>query len=182
MRSPGQFEQFRSSRAPKTEVATAALAHRRRAAHNVSLDLKNPYNVFRDAWRARNDFGFLRNVEHPPSQVQPIVDAMKPDLGEVADAAEILLARNARTGGRSSTRASCTTAPRIDISGSFSRRRKSPAWLCPKTLPLLSSEMTTALKAPMNADKCTPIAANECRLSARIVIALCRSPLRDRVG
>jgi citrate lyase subunit beta/citryl-CoA lyase len=27
-----------------------------------------------------------------PSQIQPIVDAMKPDLGEVADASEILLA------------------------------------------------------------------------------------------
>ena len=27
-----------------------------------------------------------------PSQIQAIVDAMKPDLGEVADAAEILLA------------------------------------------------------------------------------------------
>jgi citrate lyase subunit beta/citryl-CoA lyase len=27
-----------------------------------------------------------------PSQIQPIVDAMKPDLGEVADAAAILLA------------------------------------------------------------------------------------------
>ena len=27
-----------------------------------------------------------------PSQIQPIVDAMKPDLGEVADASHILLA------------------------------------------------------------------------------------------
>ena len=27
-----------------------------------------------------------------PSQVQPIIDAMKPELGEVAEAAEILLA------------------------------------------------------------------------------------------
>jgi len=71
--------------------------------------------VFRDAWRARNDFGFLRMWSIHPSQVQPIVDAMKPDLGEFADAAEILSPRNARTGGRSSTRASCTTAPRIDI-------------------------------------------------------------------
>ena len=59
---------------------------------NVSLDLKNPYNVFRDAWRARNDFGFLRMWSIHPSQIQPIVDAMKPDLREVADAGEILLA------------------------------------------------------------------------------------------
>ena len=91
MRSPGQFEHPIIIRA-KTEVATAALAHGVVPAHNVSLDLKNSYNVFRDAWRARNEFGFLRMWSIHPSQIQPIVDAMKPDLGEVADAAEILLA------------------------------------------------------------------------------------------
>ncbi len=91
MRSPGQFDHPLIARA-KTEVATAALAHGVVPAHNVSLDLKNTYNVFRDAWRARNEFGFLRMWSIHPSQVQPIVDAMKPDLGEVADAAEILLA------------------------------------------------------------------------------------------
>ena len=91
MRSPGQFEHPLLVRA-KTEVVAAALAHGVVPAHNVSLDLKNPYNVFRDAWRARNDFGFLRMWSIHPSQIQPIVDAMKPDLGEVADASEILLA------------------------------------------------------------------------------------------
>jgi citrate lyase subunit beta/citryl-CoA lyase len=91
MRSPGQFEHPLIVRA-KAEVSTAALAHGVVPAHNVSLDLKSPYNVFRDAWRARNDFGFLRMWSIHPSQIQPIVDAMKPDLGEVADASEILLA------------------------------------------------------------------------------------------
>jgi len=91
MRSPGQFEHPLIARA-KTEVATAALAHGVVPAHNVSLDLKNSYNVFRDAWRARNEFGFLRMWSIHPSQIQPIVDAMKPDLGEVADASQILLA------------------------------------------------------------------------------------------
>ena len=91
MRSPGQFEHPLIVRA-KTEVATAALAHGVVPAHNVSLDLKNSYNVFRDAWRARSEFGFLRMWSIHPSQIQPIVDAMKPDLGEVADASEILLA------------------------------------------------------------------------------------------
>jgi citrate lyase subunit beta/citryl-CoA lyase len=91
MRSPGQFEHPLIARA-KTEVSTAALAHGVVPAHNVSLDLKNSYNVFRDAWRARNEFGFLRMWSIHPSQIQPIVDAMKPDLGEVADASEILLA------------------------------------------------------------------------------------------
>jgi len=91
MRSPGQFEHPLLVRA-KTSIVAAALAHGVVPAHNVSLDLKNPYNVFRDAWRARNDFGFLRMWSIHPSQIQPIVDAMKPDLGEVADASQILLA------------------------------------------------------------------------------------------
>jgi citrate lyase subunit beta/citryl-CoA lyase len=91
MRSPGQFEHPLLVRA-KARIVAAALAHGVVPGHNVSLDLKNPYNVFRDAWRARNDFGFLRMWSIHPSQVQPIVDAMKPDLGEVADAVAILLA------------------------------------------------------------------------------------------
>jgi len=91
MRSPGQFEHPIIVHA-KAQVVSAALAHGVIPAHNVSLDLKNAYNVFRDAWRARNDFGFLRMWSIHPSQVQAIVDAMKPDLGEVADASEILLA------------------------------------------------------------------------------------------
>ena len=91
MRSPGQFEHPLIVRA-KARIAACALAHGVVPAHNVSLDLKNPYNVFRDAWRARTEFGFLRMWSIHPSQIQPIVDAMKPDLGEVSDAAHILLA------------------------------------------------------------------------------------------
>ncbi|HEX3061655.1 MAG TPA: aldolase/citrate lyase family protein [Usitatibacter sp.] len=91
MRSPGQFEHPLIVRA-KAGIVAAALAHGVVPAHNVCLDLRNPYNVFRDAWRARNDFGFLRMWSIHPSQVQPIVDAMKPDLAEVADASRILLA------------------------------------------------------------------------------------------
>jgi citrate lyase subunit beta/citryl-CoA lyase len=91
MRSPGQFEHPVIVRA-KAQVVSAALAHGVVPAHNVSLDLRNGYNVFRDAWRARNDFGFLRMWSIHPIQVQPIVDAMKPEMGEVQDAAAILLA------------------------------------------------------------------------------------------
>ena len=98
MRSPGQFEHPLVARA-KAHVVACALAHGVVPAHNVSLDLKNAYNVFRDAWRARTDFGFLRMWSIHPSQVQPIVDAMKPDLNEVATAAAILLeARDASWG------------------------------------------------------------------------------------
>jgi citrate lyase subunit beta/citryl-CoA lyase len=91
MRSPGQFEHPLIVRA-KARIAACALAHGVVPAHNVSLDLKNPYNVFRDAWRARTEFGFLRMWSIHPTQIQPIVDAMKPDLREVADAAAILVA------------------------------------------------------------------------------------------
>jgi citrate lyase subunit beta/citryl-CoA lyase len=91
MRSPGQFEHKLIARA-KAEVVAAALANGAVPAHNVCLDLKNPYNVFRDAWRARSEFGFLRMWSIHPLQIQPIVDAMKPDNTEVNDAAAILLA------------------------------------------------------------------------------------------
>jgi citrate lyase subunit beta/citryl-CoA lyase len=90
MRSPGQFEHPIIVHA-KAQVVSAALAHGVIPAHNVSLDLKNGYNVFRDAWRARNDFGFLRMWSIHPTQIQAIVDAMKPEMGEVQDAAAILL-------------------------------------------------------------------------------------------
>jgi citrate lyase subunit beta/citryl-CoA lyase len=91
MRSPGQFEHHLLIRA-KSEVVAAALANGVVPAHNVSLDLKNSYNVFRDAWRARHEFGFLRMWSIYPAQISAIVDAMKPDHSEVADAAHILIA------------------------------------------------------------------------------------------
>jgi citrate lyase subunit beta/citryl-CoA lyase len=91
MRSPGQFEHPLLIRA-KTEIVSAALTHGIIPSHNVSLDLKNPYNTYRDASRARNEFGFLRMWSIYPTQVQAIVDAMKPDYSEVQDAANILLA------------------------------------------------------------------------------------------
>jgi len=98
MRSPGQFEHPLVARA-KADVVACALAHGVVPAHNVSLDLKNAYNVFRDAWRARSDFGFLRMWSIHPSQVQPIVDAMKPDLNEVAAAGAILVEAHAANWG-----------------------------------------------------------------------------------
>jgi citrate lyase subunit beta/citryl-CoA lyase len=91
MRSPGQFEHKLLARA-KTEVVAAALAHGVIPAHNVTLDLKNVYQTYQDAWRARHEFGFLRMWSIYPAQIQPIVDAMKPDYSEVRDASAILLA------------------------------------------------------------------------------------------
>jgi citrate lyase subunit beta/citryl-CoA lyase len=98
MRSPGQFEHKLLARA-KTEVVAAALAHGVIPAHNVTLDLKNAYQTYQDAWRARHEFGFLRMWSIYPAQIQPIVDAMKPDYSEVRDAAAILLAAQAAEWG-----------------------------------------------------------------------------------
>ncbi len=98
MRSPGQFDHRLIARA-KTEIVAAALANGLIPSHNVSLDLRNGYNVFRDAWRARNEFGFLRMWSIHPSQITAIVDAMKPDHSEAETAAKILLAAQATDWG-----------------------------------------------------------------------------------
>jgi len=91
MKSPGQFDHRLLARA-KSEVVAAALANGLVPAHNVTLDLKDVYKTHSDASRARNEFGFLRMWSIYPAQIQPIVDAMKPDFSEVQDAANILMA------------------------------------------------------------------------------------------
>jgi len=98
MRSPGQFEHRLLARA-KAEVVAAALANGVVPAHNVTLDLKNVETTFSDASRARNEFGFLRMWSIYPTQIQAIVDAMKPNFDEVSDAANILLAAQAANWG-----------------------------------------------------------------------------------
>jgi citrate lyase subunit beta/citryl-CoA lyase len=98
MRSPGQFEHRLLARA-KAEVVAAALAHGVVPAHNVTLDLKNTQTTFDDASRARNEFGFMRMWSIYPTQIQAIVDAMKPDYGEVSIASNILLAAQAADWG-----------------------------------------------------------------------------------
>lgn len=98
MRSPGQFEHRLLARA-KAEVVSAALAHGVVPAHNVTLDLKNTQTTYDDASRARNEFGFMRMWSIYPTQIQSIVDAMKPDYGEVTVASNILLAARAADWG-----------------------------------------------------------------------------------
>ena len=98
MRSPGQFEHRLLARA-KAEVVSAALANGVVPAHNVTLDLKNVETTKSDATRARNEFGFMRMWSIYPTQIQAIVDAMKPNFDEVIDAANILLAAQAADWG-----------------------------------------------------------------------------------
>lgn len=89
MRSPGQFEHPLILRA-KLEVVAAALGRGLVPAHNVTLDLRDPYQTHADAKAAR-DLGFLRMWSIHPVQIQPIVDAMAPDYGDVEQACEVLL-------------------------------------------------------------------------------------------
>jgi citrate lyase subunit beta/citryl-CoA lyase len=91
MRSPGQFEHALIARA-KTEIVAAALAAGVVPAHNVTLDIKNPYQTWADARRARAQLGFLRMWSVHPIQIRPIVHAMQPDFSEVERACAILLA------------------------------------------------------------------------------------------
>lgn len=90
MRSPGQFEHKLLARA-KAEITQAALSNHVIPAHNVTLDLKNPYQTYSDARRAHVEFGFMRMWSIYPTQIQSIVDAMKPDFSELDDAQNILL-------------------------------------------------------------------------------------------
>lgn len=91
MRSPGQFEHALLARA-KAEMVAAAHANGIVPAHNVCLNLKDAEVIAADARRARDEFGFLRMWSIYPAQIQPIVNAMRPNFAEVADAAAILLA------------------------------------------------------------------------------------------
>jgi citrate lyase subunit beta/citryl-CoA lyase len=91
MRSPGQFEHALLARA-KADMVAAALANGIVPAHNVCLNLKDAEVIAGDARRARNEFGFLRMWSIYPAQIQPIVNAMRPDFTEVEDAAGILVA------------------------------------------------------------------------------------------
>jgi citrate lyase subunit beta / citryl-CoA lyase len=94
MRSPGQFEHALLRRA-KAELVAAAIARGVVPAHNVTLELKDKERTRADAKRAREELGFLRMWSIHPEQIDPIVDAMRPDLRAVENAAAILLAASA---------------------------------------------------------------------------------------
>jgi citrate lyase subunit beta / citryl-CoA lyase len=98
IRSPCQFEHPLVVRA-KTEIVAAALANGCVPSHNITQDIENPDTTYRDAHRARHEFGFLRMWSIHPLQIRPIVDAMKPDFAEVQTAADILLAAQATDWG-----------------------------------------------------------------------------------
>ena len=90
MRSPGQFDHPLIARA-KCDIALAALGSGVVPSHNVSTELHDMDIVSADARRAREQFGYLRMWSIHPKQIEPIVTAMRPDVGEVHAAAEILV-------------------------------------------------------------------------------------------
>ena len=98
MRSPGQFSHPLVVRA-KTEIAAAALGNGVVPSHNVTTELKDIEYIRADAARARNEFGFLRMWSIHPNQIEPIIDAMRPDFSEIEEASEILVAAQNRAWG-----------------------------------------------------------------------------------
>lgn len=91
MTSPGQFEHPLVARA-KCELAAAALAHGVVPAHNITRALDNPAAAYADARRARDEFGYLRMWSIHPTQIDAIVDAMRPTAHEVDKAQTIIAA------------------------------------------------------------------------------------------
>ncbi|WP_303784317.1 CoA ester lyase [Azovibrio restrictus] len=91
MQSPGQFDHPLVARA-KCEISAAALGCGVVPTHNVTTELKDREYIRNDARRARQEFGYLRMWSIHPNQIQPILEAMRPDFSEVEIAGEILLA------------------------------------------------------------------------------------------
>jgi citrate lyase subunit beta/citryl-CoA lyase len=91
MRSPGQFSHALVVRA-KCAIAAAALGNGVVPSHNVTTEIRDTSVVREDARRARQELGFLRMWSIHPAQIQPIVEAMRPDFAEVGEAATLLIA------------------------------------------------------------------------------------------
>jgi citrate lyase subunit beta / citryl-CoA lyase len=94
MDSPGQFDHPLLRRA-KCETAAAALGHAIVPAHGVTRSLDDTEVVYADARRARVEFGFLRMWSIHPSQIDPILRAMRPEAAEIETAAAVLGAAQA---------------------------------------------------------------------------------------
>lgn len=98
MHSPGQFEHPLLARA-KAEIAAAALANGCMPTHNVCTQVARPEEAGLDARRAREAFGFLRMWSIHPAQIEPILQALRPEREEVEKAADILLAAQSNNWG-----------------------------------------------------------------------------------
>lgn len=89
VKAPRQFDHALLRRA-KALIVAAASANGICASHNPTVNYANPEQAFEDASRARNEFGFARMWSIHPSQIQPIIRAMRPRKEEIDEAAKIL--------------------------------------------------------------------------------------------
>lgn len=91
MKSPEQFSN-ELLRQTKSRIALAALGANKVPVHNVTVDVRDPEQAFRDASQARRDFGFLRMWSIHPDQIEPIIRGMTPSSAEITEATAILSA------------------------------------------------------------------------------------------
>lgn len=98
MSSPGQFEHSLVRRA-RESIASAALEANIIPSQNVTTDLSDPENAYKDAMRGRNQFGFLRMWSIHPSQIDPVIRGMSPDHNEVDLAIKVIRAAAAADWG-----------------------------------------------------------------------------------
>lgn len=89
MSSPMQFENQLIVRA-KARVAEAALSNSCVPTHNICVHIRDAEAVFRDALRAKEEFGFMRMWSIHPEQIDPIVRALSPGFEEVEQASKII--------------------------------------------------------------------------------------------
>lgn len=89
MQSPRQFEHPLVTRA-KIAISAACHAHRIIPVHNVCTSYNDTDQTFDDALRARTQFGFTRMWSIHPSQIEPILSAMKPNLNELSYATAVI--------------------------------------------------------------------------------------------
>lgn len=94
MQSPGQFDHALMRRA-KAETAAAALAHGLVPTHGICQNIQDEDEIYGDARRARDEFGFLRMWSIHPNQIQSIVFAMRPDHDVIIEATAVLQAAQA---------------------------------------------------------------------------------------
>lgn len=85
----GQFTHPLVVRA-KLEIASACHAHGKVPSHCVVTEFRNADAMRTAARRAAREFGYTRMWSIHPDQIRPILEALQPSEGEVAQAAELL--------------------------------------------------------------------------------------------
>lgn len=77
------------------EIATACHTYGKAASHNVCTDIVHNNIIKADALKARDEFAYTRKWSIHPNQIQPILEAFTPNLAQINDAIQILLAAQA---------------------------------------------------------------------------------------